>query len=180
MSAPSSRGSLLALLAFAVLAGLVYARREDAEAIEGGSPLIGQSSPPLEGLADAKGGRLTLVNFFASWCGPCRAEHPVLMALAREGRLRLVGVSYKDRPADAAAFLASHGDPFAVIGADPSGLIGARWGLRGVPQSFLIDASGRVLDDFLGPMGPQALARLKSLIPPPPAASAPAASPSPP
>jgi cytochrome c biogenesis protein CcmG, thiol:disulfide interchange protein DsbE len=169
-----SGGSLVALLVFAFASALLYARHENAEAVAGTSPLIGSPAPPLAApglggstpLTDADlRGHFTLVNFFASWCGPCRAEHGVLMELARDPRLKgkavMVGVAFKDRARDVAAFLARRGDPFAKIGADPWGTLAARWDVRGIPHSFVVDASGHVVDDFLGPMGPKARARLE-------------------
>lgn len=127
-----------------------------------GSPLVGRAAPatdlaPLRAGGDkldmtALRGRPTLVNFFASWCAPCRAEHPLLMSLAREGRLRLVGINYKDKPADAETFLSRLGDPYERIGVDPQGRAFIDWGLTGVPETFLVDAAGVVRLHFRGPL----------------------------
>jgi cytochrome c biogenesis protein CcmG, thiol:disulfide interchange protein DsbE len=177
-------GALAALLVFALGSALLYGRHEGGEAIEGSSPLIGfpapslaapgvGASPPLND-ADLRG-HVALVNFFASWCGPCRAEQDVLMDLSRNPRLRgrvvLLGVAFKDRAADVEAFLAGRGDPFARIGADPLGNLAARWGVRGIPHTFVVDASGTVIDDFLGPMGTAARARLDKVLAAPDAAA---------
>ncbi len=91
-----------------------------------------------------------LVNFWASWCAPCRAEHPSLTALAAEG-IPIYGVNYKDDPAKAAQFLASLGDPFSGIGQDATGRGGLDWGIYGVPETFVIDGEGRVRFRFAGP-----------------------------
>lgn len=170
-------GSLIALLVFALGAAFLYGRHEDGEAVEGSSPLIGSPAPSLAALglgasaplsdADLRG-HVTLVNFFASWCGPCRAEQGVLMELARDPRLKgkavLLGVAFKDRAADVEAFFARRGDPFEKIGADPLGNLAARWGARGIPHTFVVDASGKVVDDFLGPMGREARVRLVKIL----------------
>lgn len=92
-----------------------------------------------------------LVNFWASWCAPCRAEHAQLQTLADEG-VAIHGVNYKDTPDKALAFLAELGDPFASIGADTTGRMGLDWGLYGVPETFVIDADGRVVLRFAGPI----------------------------
>lgn len=97
-----------------------------------------------------------LVNYWASWCAPCRAEHPNLMALAEEG-LQIYGINYKDDPAKAQAFLDELGDPYQAIGADASGRTGIDWGLYGVPETFVIDSDGVVVFRFPGPITQRAL-----------------------
>lgn len=92
--------------------------------------------------ADLKG-HVTLVNFFASWCVPCRAEHPALRSLAGSG-ITLVGINYKDKPENAQAFLAELGNPYAVVAADAEGSAGIDFGVYGVPESCLIDKNGVV------------------------------------
>lgn len=175
---PSGRwGSLIALLVFVLASAFLYGHHEDGEAVEGSSPLIGSIAPSLAapGLGaspslsdDDLRGHVTLVNFFASWCGPCRAEQDVLMALANDqrfkGELVLLGVAFKDRAADVEAFFAGRGDPFGKVGVDPLGNLAARWGARGVPHTFVVDSSGKIVDDFLGPMGPGARARLEKIL----------------
>lgn len=105
------------------------------------------SLPPLaeggQGLtgADLKG-HVTLVNFFASWCIPCRAEHPLLKGLA--GKVDLVGVAYKNKPEDASAWLASLGNPYSRVVTDLDGRVAIDFGLYGVPESYLIDRDGRI------------------------------------
>lgn len=105
-----------------------------------------------EGLAseDLKG-RVSLVNVFASWCVPCRVEHPVLMRLAEEG-VPIFGINYKDPPDKAQAWLAELGDPFEKIGADRDGRVGIEWGVYGVPETFVIDAQGRIRHRHVGPI----------------------------
>jgi cytochrome c biogenesis protein CcmG, thiol:disulfide interchange protein DsbE len=111
--------------------------------------------PALEGAdglsdADLKG-RVSLVNVFASWCVPCRVEHPVLMRLAEQG-VPIFGINYKDPPDQAKAWLAELGDPFGKIGADRNGRVGIEWGVYGVPETFVIDAEGRIRHRHVGPI----------------------------
>lgn len=102
-------------------------------------------TPDTAGLADADlKGQVTVLNFFASWCAPCRAEHPLLMELGGNPQIRLVGITYKDRPADSQRFLQELGDPFAAIGNDETGRIGIDFGLTGVPETYVIDRDGIV------------------------------------
>jgi cytochrome c biogenesis protein CcmG, thiol:disulfide interchange protein DsbE len=96
-------------------------------------------------------GRVTLVNVFASWCVPCRVEHPVLMRLAEEG-VPIYGINYKDPPDQAQAWLAELGNPFEKIGADRSGRVGIEWGVYGVPETFVVDAEGRIRHRHAGPI----------------------------
>ena len=113
--------------------------------------------PPLkagkDGLASADlSGRVTLVNVFASWCVPCRAEHPLWMRLAEEGELRIVGINYKDKSGDALAWLEELGDPYSRIGVDADGRAAIDWGVYGVPETFVIDAEGRIRHKHVGPV----------------------------
>lgn len=128
------------------------------------SPLIDQEAPAFTlpalpgrddgglGSADLKGNGPVLVNVFASWCIPCRVEHPQLMRLAREPGLRVVGINYKDRPEDAIAWLAEIGSPFSKIGADTTGRVALDWGVYGVPESFIVDNDGRIRFKHVGPL----------------------------
>lgn len=121
-----------------------------------GKPVPAFDLPPLEGLelpGLASGdltGQVTLVNFWASWCLPCKAEHPLLVELAKIPGVRLVGIDYKDPPEKARAFLASLGNPFAAIGVDAEGRTGIDWGLSGVPETFIVDAEGKVRFRYVG------------------------------
>lgn len=116
----------------------------------------GKLAPPLTltdaGFSDAdlKKPGVKLVNFWASWCGPCRAEHPVLMDLQAKG-VPIYGVNYKDDPTNAAAFLAELGNPFNATGAD-NGRTALDWGLYGVPETFVLDGEGKVILRFAGPL----------------------------
>ena len=96
-------------------------------------------------------GRVQLVNVFASWCGPCRVEHPFLMRMARDGVV-LQGFNYKDNPEDASSFLNELGDPYERIGADRNGRAGIEWGVYGVPETFVIDAEGKIRHKHVGPI----------------------------
>ena len=97
-----------------------------------------------------------LVNFWASWCVPCVVEHPQLMRLTRDG-VTILGINYKDRPADAQAFLQRHGNPFRKLGTDEPGRVAIDWGLYGVPETYLIDRQGLIRWRFAGPITPEVL-----------------------
>lgn len=98
-------------------------------------------------------GQVTLVNFFASWCIPCRVEHPLLTQLA--GRVRLVGIVYKDKPEDARAWLSRLGDPYKALAQDRDGRVGIDFGVYGVPESYLIGKDGRIRFKQVGPFTPE-------------------------
>ena len=103
-------------------------------------------------------GEVTLVNVFASWCIPCRDEHPVLEALKRETGVRLFGINQKDAPENAAAFLAALGNPYDAIGADVNGRISIDWGVYGVPETFIVDAKGVIRFKHVGPLSMEDIA----------------------
>lgn len=115
-------------------------------------PLDGVDLPGLAG-EDLKG-RVTLVNVWASWCGPCRLEHPVLEDLALDDRFDLVGINYKDGPRNAVSFLDELGNPYSAIGVDRQGRTSIDWGVYGVPETFLVDETGTILYKFVGPLSP--------------------------
>jgi cytochrome c biogenesis protein CcmG/thiol:disulfide interchange protein DsbE len=109
-----------------------------------------------EGLSsDDLQGEVALLNVFASWCPPCRAEHPMLMAIAREGLAPLHGLNWKDEPGAGAAFLARHGDPFRRIGDDADGRVAVEFGVTGAPETFVIDKQGRVRHRHVGVITPE-------------------------
>ena len=101
---------------------------------------------------DLKTGTITLVNAFASWCLPCLAEHPILTELAKRNGIRLYGINYKDKPEDAAAWLRTHGNPYARIGTDASGRVSIDWGVYGVPETHIVDGEGRIRYRHIGPI----------------------------
>jgi cytochrome c biogenesis protein CcmG/thiol:disulfide interchange protein DsbE len=124
------------------------------------SALLDREVPAFElpGLGGGEGlssedlkGQVSLVNVFASWCVPCRVEHPLLMKLAEDGVV-IYGINYKDPADQAEAWLAELGDPFQKIGADRSGRVGIEWGVYGVPETFVIDAEGRIRHKHVGPI----------------------------
>ncbi|MCA0871401.1 DsbE family thiol:disulfide interchange protein [Seohaeicola saemankumensis] len=93
-----------------------------------------------------------VVNVFASWCVPCRAEHAVLTSLVERDRIVLFGINYKDKPEDAARWLAEMGNPYSRIGSDSSGRAGIEWGISGVPETFIVAPDGTVLFRYVGPV----------------------------
>lgn len=115
--------------------------------------------PPLPGRSAGLAttdlrGKVSLVNVFASWCVPCKLEHPVITRLAREQGVTVYGLNYKDKPEDALAWLARQGDPYAAIGVDRDGKVGIDWGVYGVPETFVIDPAGRIRYKHVGPLAP--------------------------
>jgi cytochrome c biogenesis protein CcmG/thiol:disulfide interchange protein DsbE len=134
------------------------------------SALIGQKAPSLalpqlEGsntppLTDAAiDGKLTLVNVFASWCVPCRQEHPILKELAKDERLTIVGINYKDRNDNALRFLGELGNPYDAIGVDPNGKAAIDWGVYGIPESYLVGPDGTILYKKVGPFDERTLSQ---------------------
>ena len=104
-------------------------------------------------------GAVTVVNVFASWCIPCRDEHPLLVALKAETGVRLYGINQKDAPENARAFLAQLGNPYDAVGADANGRVSIDWGVYGVPETFVVDARGVITFKHIGPLSVEALER---------------------
>ena len=118
--------------------------------------------PPIEGRDDGLSsadlrGQVSLVNVWASWCVPCRAENPLMVELSKTGEVPIYGINYKDKAGEALAFLDELGDPFTRIGADLSGRVAIDWGVYGIPETFVIDAAGRVAYKHVGPFNRQIL-----------------------
>ncbi len=103
---------------------------------------------------DDLAGSVRLVNFFASWCVPCLAEHPLLTRLAREDGIPVYGVNYKDAAADATEWLDRHGNPYERVGADADGRTAIDWGVYGVPETFVVDRDGHIRYRHAGPLTP--------------------------
>ncbi|WP_152968320.1 DsbE family thiol:disulfide interchange protein [Gemmobacter sp. LW-1] len=159
---------ILPPLVFAALAAMFWLgmQREDPDALP--STLVGRAAPVVQvgTLGDhpallhealtAPG--VKLLNFWASWCAPCRAEHPMLKQLQAEG-VTILGVNYKDKSDQAEAFLAELGNPYTAIGTD-SGRMALEWGVYGVPETFVIDGAGKVVLRYAGPITAQELERV--------------------
>lgn len=177
-STPSGTGRrrllvLLPLIAFVALAALFYGRLFSGDPSRIPSALIGRPAPaldlpPLEGLtrdgqpvpgltsAGLKG-EVTVLNVFASWCVPCRDEHPFLVELSKMQGFRLVGLNYKDEAENARRFLGRFGNPYAAVGVDAGGRAAIDWGVYGVPETFVIGRDGRIAYKFIGPIDAQGL-----------------------
>ena len=172
-AAASSRRPLLMalpLLLFLGLAMLFWFRLGDGDPSRIPSALIGHPAPqtvlpPLAGLlADGVQvpgldpailkGRISLVNVWASWCVPCHDEAPLLTKLAKDKRLQLVGINYKDTPDNARRFLGRYGNPFDVVGVDGNGRAAIEWGVYGVPETFIVGREGTILYKLVGPITP--------------------------
>jgi cytochrome c biogenesis protein CcmG/thiol:disulfide interchange protein DsbE len=126
------------------------------------SPLIGQPAPTFS-LPDVKDaarqvsiadyhGRAFLLNVWASWCVSCRDEQEMLLAIAADKKIPIVGLNWKDQHALAQRWLKELGDPYEAVAFDPDGKAGMDWGVYGAPETFLIGADGRVLYKLTGPL----------------------------
>ncbi|HEY6602674.1 MAG TPA: DsbE family thiol:disulfide interchange protein [Xanthobacteraceae bacterium] len=164
---------LVPLAAFLALAILFVLRLGAGDPSRIPSALIGHLAPrtdlaPLPGLErDGKAipgldsaefqGRVTVLNVWASWCVPCREEAALLMTIAADPRLRVVGMNYKDQPDNARRFLRRYGNPFAANGTDGNGRASIEWGVYGVPETFVIGRDGRIAYKLIGPVTPDNL-----------------------
>jgi cytochrome c biogenesis protein CcmG/thiol:disulfide interchange protein DsbE len=161
---------LLPLLAFLALAALFLFRLGSGDPSKLPSALIGRPVPatdlppvagllrdgaPVSGLvsADFKGA-VSLVNVWASWCVPCHDEAPLLMQMAADKRIRLVGINYKDSAENARRFIGRYGNPFVAVGADANGRASIDWGVYGVPETFVVGRNGRIAYKLVGPITP--------------------------
>jgi len=154
---------ILPVLLFVALAGtFAWALLSGRNPQQLPSALIGKAAPEfalpalladLPGATNAElGGKPVLVNFFASWCVPCRAEHPLLMELSGNADATIIGIAYKDKPEGAAALLRELGNPYDRIGQDSDGRTAIDFGVYGVPETFLIDAGGIIRFRQPGPL----------------------------
>lgn len=149
--------ALFGILAVALFVGLDLNPRVIPSALIG-KPAPALDLPPLPGkepglvAAALRDGKPTLVNVWASWCGPCRIEHPQLMALAEDDIIRMIGINYKDQQANALRFLAQLGDPYEAVGVDATGRTSIDWGVYGVPETFILDGKGQILLKHVGPI----------------------------
>jgi cytochrome c biogenesis protein CcmG, thiol:disulfide interchange protein DsbE len=172
-TAPAPRRSFLMalpLIAFAGLAALFWLRLGNGDPSRIPSALIGHpapqtSLPPLTGLlsdgTQVPGldpaifkGKVSVVNVWASWCVPCHDEAPLLTELAKDTRLQLVGINYKDAPDNARRFLGRYGNPFGAVGVDANGRAAIEWGVYGVPETFVVGREGTIVYKLVGPITP--------------------------
>ena len=169
--APPRRRSflmLLPLIAFMALAAIFWFRLGDADPSRIPSALIGHPAPQtplpaLDGLTSngaqvpgldpvAFKGKVSVVNVWASWCVPCHDEAPLLTELAKDTRIQLIGINYKDTADNARRFLGRYGNPFASVGVDGNGRAAIEWGVYGVPETFVVDRSGTIRFKQVGPL----------------------------
>jgi cytochrome c biogenesis protein CcmG, thiol:disulfide interchange protein DsbE len=170
-----SRALLWPLAIFMALAGVFAIALSLGDPSKLPSALIGKPAPAtslqaLEGLTDAAGrpvagfasadlarGQVSVVNFWASWCLPCVAEHPVLVALKERTGVPIYGVNYKDQPAAARRFLGRYGNPYVAVGVDGNGRTAIEWGVYGMPETFIVNREGRIAYKHIGPITAEAL-----------------------
>ena len=161
----------LPLIAFAALAAILWFRLGTGDPSRIPSALIGRPAPqtalpPLAGLvnngAQVPGldpavfkGEVSVVNVWASWCVPCHDEAPLLTELARDKRLQIVGINYKDAPDNARRFLGRYGNPFGIVGVDGNGRASIEWGVYGVPETFVVGREGTIVYKLVGPITPE-------------------------
>jgi cytochrome c biogenesis protein CcmG, thiol:disulfide interchange protein DsbE len=160
---------LLPLVLFAVLAGYFWVElRSGRDPHELPSAMIDRPAPrfALAGLDGSAGldrqelgaGNVAIVNFFASWCVPCRLEQPLLMGLGKELAVPLYGIAWEDKADDAAQYLKELGDPYNSVGLDESGRVGINFGVYGVPETYVVDKEGRIRLRVVGPLTPEEIA----------------------
>ena len=113
---------------------------------------------------DFQKSRYTLINFWASWCAPCKIEHPYLMQLSKEKNLKILGVNFKDKKINASKFLNELGNPYYYMAKDTTGKQSVNFGIYGIPESILIDNETIVLKKFVGPLNEQNLNDIKEII----------------
>ena len=172
-AAPRRRSLLMLvpLIAFMALAAIFWYRLGDSDPSRIPSALIGHPAPQttlpaLAGLANngapvpgldpaAFKGKVSVVNVWASWCVPCHDEAPLLTELAKDNRIQLIGINYKDTPDNARRFLGRYGNPFASVGVDANGRAAIEWGVYGVPETFIVGRDGKIAYKLVGPITPE-------------------------
>jgi cytochrome c biogenesis protein CcmG, thiol:disulfide interchange protein DsbE len=176
---PGGRRGLLLFIPLAVflgLAALFFIRLGAGDVSRIPSALIGHPAPatvlpgvagldrdgkPVPGLdAGSFKGTVSVLNVWASWCVPCRDEAPLLLTLARDQRVRILGINYKDSADNARRFLARYGNPYAANGADSNGRASIEWGVYGVPETFVVGRDGRIAYKLIGPIEPNNLEKV--------------------
>ncbi len=168
----SKSSMLIAILPFVFFVAMAFvfylllSPGRDREAIP--SVLIGKPAPDLE-LAPVSGitangipvpgiplgvfsGKISVVNFWASWCAPCRMEHPVITAIAKNADVQMIGINHKDKPDNAAKFLSDLGNPYERIGTDANGRAAIEWGVYGMPETFVVNPEGNIVFKHVGPV----------------------------
>lgn len=138
------------------------------------SPLVFKAAPSfqLEPLGtfeafseqDLKNGKTSILNVWASWCAPCRQEHPFLMQLSKETDIQVFGLNYKDKTDQALRFLSNLGNPYYKIGADPKGQSAIEWGVYGVPETFIVNGQGIIIYKHIGPITEESFKTIVNLI----------------
>jgi cytochrome c biogenesis protein CcmG, thiol:disulfide interchange protein DsbE len=172
--ARTSKLALLPIVLFAAIGLMFFLALRTSDPQKLPSTLIGKPAPKLElaaleglndagkdvpgiGPADLTRGTPVIVNFWASWCAPCVAEHPLLIILKEKSGVPLIGVNYKDQAPGARRFLGRYGNPFNAVGVDPNGRAAIEWGVYGMPETFIVDAQGRIAYKHIGALTPEAV-----------------------
>lgn len=167
---------IVPVLIFAAIAGAFTYALKTADPSKLPSVLIGRAVPDITfaaldglvvkgkpvagfGAADLTKGKVTVINFWASWCQPCAAEIPLLMALKKQTDADIVSVNYKDQAAAARRFLDEYGNPFSAVGTDPRGRGAIEWGVYGMPETFVVGADGKVAYKLIGEITDASLAQ---------------------
>ena len=165
---------LLPVAIFVVVAGFfaVALRSGDPSKIPStliGKPVPASSFPALDGLladgkpvlgftnSDLAKGKVSIVNFWASWCAPCVDEHPLVAGLKIASGVDVYGVNYKDEATAARRFLGRYGNPFTAIGTDGNGRMAIDWGVYGMPETFVVDGQGKIVYKHVGPLSPESI-----------------------
>jgi cytochrome c biogenesis protein CcmG/thiol:disulfide interchange protein DsbE len=169
-------GVVMPLIIFAAITALFFVALFSGDPSKLPSALIGKPVPefvlpPVEGLKSGSGqvpgftnqdlarGKVSLVNVWASWCGPCHVEHPFLTQLAERGDIAMYGLNYKDSASAARRFLGRYGNPYRAVGQDDNGRIAINWGVYGVPETFIVDGSGAIVFKHVGPLDADVIER---------------------